>query len=381
MNSKKQLMVFVMGAAVLLTLATSLIVAAHYWEMLSGIWLIAIVGLLLPDWVSLWGSKWYAAEDEDRRVKVTALVVAFVMAVTMTLNAGAVLAVKYEDGKLKEVAERKDKAAQATEQTKQTGNIVTGPGQVQPTFSGSIQQTVFLTPQQTAQMNELGLQFSDNQNGTTGNGVQVQATDKTPDFVKKVLGPNGVTNMYSVNNNLQFVAEKKSGPGQDVYTLVKNGSGMALMGTSDKTDPLGNHPQEIIGSTPGFNVLGNNRAAPHTSFIDRLLNSVGNSASGMFNLFGGHASAQELINSGTATQFQIAQANAKAAAAMLAFRPPPLPTILPAPIAAPKPISIAPPTAPQTQSISQAAPVKSPALSPQNPGGINLQGGGGFRLQ
>ena len=123
MNSKKQLMVFVMGAAVLLTLATSLIVAAHYWEMLSGIWLIAIVGLLLPDWVSLWGSKWYAAEDEDRRVKVTALVVAFVMAVTMTLNAGAVLAVKYEDGKLKEVAERKDKAAQATEQTKQTGNV------------------------------------------------------------------------------------------------------------------------------------------------------------------------------------------------------------------------------------------------------------------
>jgi len=96
MNSKKQIMVFAMGAAALITLATTLIVAAHYWEMLAGIWLIAIVGLLLPDWVTWWSTYWYAKADQDRAVKITTMLVAAAMTVTMVLNAGAVLSVWWD---------------------------------------------------------------------------------------------------------------------------------------------------------------------------------------------------------------------------------------------------------------------------------------------
>lgn len=123
MHARKQLMVFVMGAAVLLTLATSLIVIGHYWQMLSGIWLIAILGVLLPDWVSFWGSKWYAAEDEDRRVKFTAFVVTFLMAVTMTLNAGAILATRYDNDQLAAREARTAEGAKGIETAKQTGNV------------------------------------------------------------------------------------------------------------------------------------------------------------------------------------------------------------------------------------------------------------------
>ncbi len=97
MDSKKQVMVFAMGATALLTLATSVIVGAHYWEMLSGIWLIAIVGLLLPDWVAYWSTYWYAKAGQDQRVKVAAMITAFGMALTMILNAGAVLAVSWDN--------------------------------------------------------------------------------------------------------------------------------------------------------------------------------------------------------------------------------------------------------------------------------------------
>lgn len=295
-----------------------------------------------------------------------------------------------------------DQATGTLKQTKQSGNIVDANGVVTPTFTGKITQNIYLTPAQTTEMNQLGLQFSENKNGTTGNGVQVQTTQNTPQYIKNVTGPNGVINVFNspngnaANGNLQFAAESKNGPGQDVYTIVTDGTGKkGLLGASSKTDPLGNHPQEFLGTDPGFDAQSaitgqnNNDGSNHPGFFGKVVgeglngieNAAGNTLSGGLNLFGGNASAQQVIG-GAQTQFQIAQQNAAAARALIAQPAPALPNIsfaAPPPTA---PITIAPPSAPQTKSIvpTTVNPQK-PTVNPQSPGGINLQGGGGIRLQ
>lgn len=119
-ETKKQIMVFSLGAAALITLATTFIVSAHYWMMLSGIWLIALLGLALPDWVVWWSTYWYSKADQDTRVKVVAMLVAFAMTIVMILNAGAVLAVWWDDKQrasyqATELTERKDEAKARSE--------------------------------------------------------------------------------------------------------------------------------------------------------------------------------------------------------------------------------------------------------------------------
>lgn len=287
-----------------------------------------------------------------------------------------------------------DQSTGTLKQTKISNQVVTSPGNVSPQFTGSIEQTIFLTPKQTTQMNELALQFSSTK-GVTGNGVQVQATANSPTWLTSVLGKNGVTNMNTVNGNLQFVANAKDGVGQDVYTIVKDANGnQAIMGSGDKTDPLGRTPQVFLGSDPNFNMNvgtpGGASSVAHTTFLNKITSEItgglGRDSSGLLRGFlnwtGGHASAQDLINYG-ATQFQLAQANAKAAAALLAYTPPTLPTISIAPSVAPTSITSIPnPTiAPKTVNPQQ------PTVNPQQPAGIKLQGssgslqGGSFNLQ
>lgn len=100
-TARRHIMIFAMGAMVLITLATTVIVGAHYWEMLSGIFLIALVGLTLPDWAAWWATYWHAKAtkegNEDSRVAVTTLIVSGAMSLVMILNAGAVLAVWWDD--------------------------------------------------------------------------------------------------------------------------------------------------------------------------------------------------------------------------------------------------------------------------------------------
>src|SRR5262245_15863259 len=122
MNSRKQVMTFAMGAMALLTAATSVIVAAHYWEMLSGIWLIAIAGLLLPDWAAWWATFWHTKAGEDNRVKITAYIVAGGLALVMIGNAGAVMAVSWENRQSQE--SEKLKQSGANEATKVRADMV-----------------------------------------------------------------------------------------------------------------------------------------------------------------------------------------------------------------------------------------------------------------
>lgn len=125
-TARRQIMIFAMGAMALITLATTLIVGAHYWEMLSGVFLIALVGLALPDWAAWWATYWHARAtkqgQEDSRVSATCLVVSAVMSIVMILNAGAVMAVWWDDKKSSEVQSANAKAGTDLQTAKNTGN-------------------------------------------------------------------------------------------------------------------------------------------------------------------------------------------------------------------------------------------------------------------
>jgi hypothetical protein len=247
-----------------------------------------------------------------------------------------------------------------------------------------------LTPQQIATLSKLNIEVKVDSKGGATDGITAKTTDTTPGWVQKATGKDGNVNIYNVNGNLQFVGQSRSGAGQDVYTIVKDANGRsALMGTSSKTDPLGHYPEEIVGAEPGFSLIQDN-PAPHTSFLGRIGSLIGKGGGSIFGHFGGHASAQDLISGGQATEFQIAQANARAAAALLAYTPPVLPQIQqPARVVAPATPALRVSNVPSLQSIT---PGKNPAIapktvnpqqasgSPQAPN-FNLQGGGGIRLQ
>lgn len=125
-TARRQIMIFAMGAMTLITLATTLIVGAHYWEMLSGVFLIALVGLALPDWAAWWATYWHARAtkqgEEDTRVAVTCLVVSLLLSVVMIANAGAVMAVWWDDKHKTETEDRSSKAATDLQASRNTGN-------------------------------------------------------------------------------------------------------------------------------------------------------------------------------------------------------------------------------------------------------------------
>lgn len=125
-TARRHIMIFAMGAMVLITLATTVIVGAHYWEMLSGIFLIALIGLTLPDWAAWWATYWHAKAtkegNEDSRVAVTTLVVSGAMSLVMILNAGAVLAVWWDDKQKTEAETRTSSAELEKQKAVNTGN-------------------------------------------------------------------------------------------------------------------------------------------------------------------------------------------------------------------------------------------------------------------
>ncbi len=149
-TARRQIMIFAMGAMALITLATTLIVGAHYWEMLSGIFLIALLGLALPDWAAWWATYWHARAtkqgEEDPRVAVTCLVVSAVMSVVMIVNGGAVMAVWWDDRHQAESVDRTSKAATDLQAAKNAGNsdAIKARGQVvqQMKASGATERTI-----------------------------------------------------------------------------------------------------------------------------------------------------------------------------------------------------------------------------------------------
>lgn len=149
-TARRQIMVFAMGAMALITLATTLIVGAHYWEMLTGVFLIALVGLALPDWAAWWATYWHARAtkqgQEDKRVSMTCLVVSGLMSVVMILNAGAVMAVWWEDRKIADIHERNSKAEVDRQNAANSGNTeaIKARGQVvqQMKAAGATERTI-----------------------------------------------------------------------------------------------------------------------------------------------------------------------------------------------------------------------------------------------
>lgn len=102
-------------------------------------------------------------------------------------------------------------------------------GQIAPTYSGIVgqdkaNQVFFLNPNQTASLSNLGINFSMNKNGTTGDGVKVQLTENTPDWLKNILGKNGVSNAYTDRaGNIQFEGPSMSGQGLSYFSLLTVG--------------------------------------------------------------------------------------------------------------------------------------------------------------
>lgn len=235
-----------------------------------------------------------------------------------------------------------------------------------PTYSGMAKKTqqggdnvYFLTPTETTTMTKLRLNFDMNKNGTTGNGVRVQASQNTPDWLKSILGENGVANFFTdQQGDLVFKAASADGKGDDTgntfYTLTTDGRGLHGLFEHTLDGKI-----SLAGGDYGFN----------------------------------SAAAQMLINQGQQTQYKIQvqqQLQAAEAKQLELARQAALPQIS-TPRPAPPPQNIVQPprySAPQPIIAPQPR-IQAPTINPQQPAPVNLQGGsfnlqgggGGIRLQ
>lgn len=109
-------------------------------------------------------------------------------------------------------------------------------------------QTIFyLNPNQTAELHNLGLNFTTNKSGTTGTGVSVQLNQNAPQWLKDVLTNNGVTNVYTdAAGNLQFKGSDKNGNGLAYYTLIN------LNGLSGIFEHFADGSTRLAGGNYGF---------------------------------------------------------------------------------------------------------------------------------
>lgn len=117
--------------------------------------------------------------------------------------------------------------------TKQSGfNGYDQNGEPLPTYTGNLKQTVFLSPTQTNMLTKYGLSFTENTTGknagTTGNGVEIQASGNTPAWMANLIGgQNGITNAYvDKNGMLSFEGESSQGGGKSYYTLAQDDNGL-----------------------------------------------------------------------------------------------------------------------------------------------------------
>lgn len=242
------------------------------------------------------------------------------------------------------------------EKTQQTGYQYIN-GQVMPTYSGMVgkaqyDKVFFLNADQTKQMSQLGLNFSQNKNGSTGDGVQFQTTENTPAWLTATLGGKGTANMFTDSaGNLVFKGASADGTGESYYTLSQMG------GLSGLFEHMPDGSTRLAGGNYGFDA----------------------------------GAAQLLLNGAQAQQHQV-QLNQQVELArqqeqLKLATPQPLPPIKIAPPPTPSPT--APPQSTiSTQSIQPAAASiqgsssAAKAIQPTT-SGVNLQGGGsgGIRLQ
>lgn len=102
------------------------------------------------------------------------------------------------------------------------GNAATGQG---------APKVDFLSPNETKLAQKLGFNFTQdrlNADKSVGAGVQVQLTEGSPQWLKNILGENGVTNLYTdQKGDVIFKGSASSGQGSSYYTLMQDGRGLA----------------------------------------------------------------------------------------------------------------------------------------------------------
>lgn len=137
--------------------------------------------------------------------------------------------------------------------TQQTGYQYIN-GQVAPTYSGitgqkQFDQVYILNADQTKQMGQLGLNFSQNKSGTTGDGVTFQVSNNTPQWMKNILGDTGESQMYTDSaGNLVFKGTSTDASSSSFYTLA------TVNGLSGLFEHLPDGSMQLAGGNYGFNV-------------------------------------------------------------------------------------------------------------------------------
>lgn len=233
-----------------------------------------------------------------------------------------------------------------------------------PTYSGSRTQMVFLNPTQLNQLKQLGLEItgdSGSAKGKVANGVQVQATNATPSWLRDQLNGNGLTNVYVTDKGLEFEADTDSGKG--VYTVTTDDRG--LMGLYE-TAPDGSY--KALGGQYGFNERMNTFTNPVSVTANPSLPNL---------QLGGPTNASDLLSNATSTfslpPIAVAPVanvprlsiNAPAPATHLSVAPPAFHAVVPH--------TVSPQPAVKGTTIQNA-----PGGMTLQGGSINLQGGGGF---
>ncbi len=245
----------------------------------------------------------------------------------------------------------------------------------QPTYNGSVEHTVVLSPTQTAQMATLGLQFKvDTSTGakqnTAPDGVQVQATSASPQWLRNILGDNGVTNIYTQSNSatnkdmLQFQADSVSGHGKAIYTVAGDGSTWESSALGDK----------LIYGSP---------AAPKqpTSVFGQISDAFMSGAKNIADMFGAKAYADSLPAS-MMSKYAAPNSSLATLPAIPVAQPVQLPSIS---VIAPPPqaaltVKAAPTITPAVQTTSNPQPAAQGTSVQGGSSGMSLQGGG-FSLQ
>jgi hypothetical protein len=244
--------------------------------------------------------------------------------------------------------------------------------QLVPTYSGQTTAAArnkidFISPVQTGEMTKLGLNFSENTTGTnagtTGDGVQVQLSDSSPQWLQNVLGKGGVANLYTDSNGFMTFKAGGSNGQEAYYTLATDGSGLSGLyqhNPDGSTTPM--------GGDYGF-----------AAQAVQLLINKGQQVQGQLQVEQAQVQAQLKAQQAAAQQVQMQQAAQQAA-----LRVHCAPTPAPAPTQAARLQPAAPPTLPTFNPQANNVNPQSNNVSPQggqvNGFNLNQSGSGGIRL-
>ena len=108
-NNNNGTMVYSLGGALLISLVTEVVTANHYWKTLSGIALVACVGILFVFWTQIWTTAWAIMETQDKGVRRVAYGASLFVTMAMILNSGFILATRNQENK-DDVKSRQEKS-------------------------------------------------------------------------------------------------------------------------------------------------------------------------------------------------------------------------------------------------------------------------------